>query len=115
MTKQELAIAEQSEKMRETLRRIRSGECPANYPLTLQGLTNFHVALAKEALSLPDLATPVLNKIKAEAYREAALYCESRNSNREYPYACYDQGYDDAASDCSEAIRAKADELEQSK
>ena len=67
------------------------------------------------SLSLPNLATPVLNRIKAEAYREAALYCDSRNSKREYPYACYAQGYDDAASDCADAIRAKADELEQSK
>ena len=101
MTKQELALAEQSEKMRETLRRIRSGECPANYPLTLQGLTNFHVTLAKEALSLPDLATPVLNRIKAEGMREAAMHCSKHGSR--------------TADEVSEDLFANADELEQRK
>ena len=105
MTKQELALAEQNEKMRKVLLRL---ACLGNGDQYGNSIGN---CIAQEALSLPNLATPILNKIKAEAYREAALYCESRNSNREYPYACYDQGYDDAASDCSEAIRAKADEL----
>ena len=107
LTEELAALAEQNEKMRETLRRIRSGECPANYPLTLQGLTNFHVALAKEALSLPDLATPVLNRIKAEAYREAAEIAGPEDS--------YQDQWFKAKSDSCAKLRAKADELEQSK
>ena len=97
-----LAMAEQNEKMRSFLE-FAWKDIP---------MSEYAFEILEHVMNLPNLATPVLNKIKAEAYREAALYCESRNSNREYPYACYDQGYDDAASDCSEAIRAKADELE---
>lgn len=105
-------LAEQNAKMREALANLEeAARCVQAGEWDKQSINPERMA-AKETLSIPDLATPVLNQIKAEAYREAALYCESRNSNREYPYACYDQGYDDAASDCSEAIRAKADELE---
>lgn len=49
-----------------------------------------------EALRLPDLATPALNRIKAEAYREAADICSEKHS----------------LSGAEEAIRARAAELE---
>ena len=106
LTEELAALAEQNEKMREALRLARFD----SLNMTLAGWEKL-----KEAAVLPDLATPMLNRIKAEAYREAALYCDSRNSKREYPYTCYAQGYDDAASDCADAIRSKADELENSK
>ena len=57
--------------------------------------------IAQEALSLPDLATPVLNWIKAEAYREAAMHCSKHGSR--------------TADEVSEDLFANADELEQSK
>ena len=56
------------------------------------------------SLSLPDLATPVLNRIKAEAYREAAEICETA-----FAHGILQIGHRAAIS---QAIRAKADELE---
>ena len=56
------------------------------------------------SLSLPDLATPVLNRIKAEAYREAAEICETT-----FAHGILQLGHRAAIA---KAIRAKADELE---
>ena len=83
------ALAEQNEKMRETLQEL--------YELLPVG-----VGIA--ALSLPNLATPVLNKIKAEAYREAAEICETT-----FAHGVLQIGHRAAIA---KAIRAKADELE---
>ena len=60
------ALAEQNEKMRKVLLRL---ACLGNGDQYGNSIGN---CIAQEALSLPDLATPVLNQIKAEAYREAA-------------------------------------------
>ena len=55
--------------------------------------------IAQEALALPDISTPVLNRIKAEGMRMAlSLYSP-----------------DDSASDWSDKISEKADELENDK
>ena len=81
------ALAEQNEKMRETLIAI---------SIAWSSNEIYSQRFFNEALSLPDLATPVLNRIKAEAYREAADICSEKHS----------------LSAAEEAIRAKADELE---
>lgn len=67
------AIAEQNEKMREALAECEQAldEC-RDYPVTLN--------LVIEALSLPDLMPSALNRIKAEAYREAADICSEKHS-----------------------------------
>ena len=64
--KQLAALAEQNAKMRKVLLRL---ACLGNGDQYGNSIGN---CIAQEALSLPDLATPVLNQIKAEAYREAA-------------------------------------------
>lgn len=56
------------------------------------------------ALSLPDLATPVLNKIKAEAYLEAADIAGPEDSHQ-------DEWFKAKADSCAK-LRARADELE---
>lgn len=58
-------------------------------------------------LSLPDLVTPVLNRILAEGMRMAAEICETA-----FAHGILQLGHRAAIS---QAIRAKADELEQSK
>ena len=75
------ALAEQNEKMRESLAQYSNG--------------------ASAALSLPDLASPVLNKYRAEGMQMAADFVEPQRND--IP-AC---GFEFAA-----AIRARADELE---
>ena len=60
-------LAEQNEKLRKVLLRL---ACLGNGDQYGNSIGN---CIAQEALSLPDLATPVLNQIKAEAYREAAV------------------------------------------
>ena len=91
MQEQLAALAEQNAKMREALEN-HSG----NYKLT-----RAECASINAILSLPDLATPALNKIKAEAYREAAMHCSKHGSR--------------TADEVSEDLFANADELEQSK
>ena len=54
------------------------------------------------SLSLPDLATPVLNRIKAESYREGAELVEAHHT-----------WITNVAA--GKLLRAKSDELEQSK
>ena len=71
---------------------------------------------AAEALSLPDLASPVLNKYRAEGMRMAAEICEHisdeyrEREGRRYPELKTDA--ESGASDCESSIRARADELE---
>ena len=66
MQEQLATLAEQNEKMRKVLLRL---ACLGNGDQYGNSIGN---CIAQEALSLPDLATPVLNQIKAEAYRDAA-------------------------------------------
>lgn len=80
------ALAEQNGKMREALEMI-----------VVSSLTHPRVsAYADKALSLPDLASPVLNRIRAEGMRMAADICSEKHS----------------LSGAEEAIRARAAELE---
>ena len=58
------AIAEQNEKMRKVLLRL---ACLGNGDQYGNSIGN---CIAQEALSLPDLASPVLNRIRAEAMEE---------------------------------------------
>ena len=95
LTEQLAALAEQNEKMRKVLLRL---ACLGNGDQYGNSIGN---CIAQEALSLPDLATPVLNQIKAEAYREAAMHCSKHGSR--------------TADEVSEDLFANADELEQSK
>ena len=95
LTEELAALAEQNEKMRKVLLRL---ACLGNGDQYGNSIGN---CIAQEALSLPDLATPVLNRIKAEAYREAAMHC-SKHGRR-------------TADEVSEDLFANADELEQSK
>ena len=89
------SYAEQNEEMRKVLLRL---ACLGNGDQYGNSIGN---CIAQEALSLPDLATPVLNQIKAEAYREAAMHCSKHGSR--------------TADEVSEDLFANADELEQSK
>ena len=59
-------LAEQNEKMRKVLLRL---ACLGNGDQYGNSIGN---CIAQEALSLPDLASPVLNRIRAEAMEEAA-------------------------------------------
>ena len=90
LTKQLAALAEQNEKTRKVLLRL---ACLGNGDQYGNSIGN---CIAQEALSLPDLATPVLNRIRAEGMRMAADICSEKHS----------------LSGAEEAIRAKADELE---
>ncbi len=60
------ALAEQNEKMRKVLLRL---ACLGNGDQYGNSIGN---CIAQEALSLPDLASPVLNRIRAEGMRMAA-------------------------------------------
>jgi len=84
------ALAEQNEKLREILKRIHN----AKEPWSMWDI--------EQALSLPDLATPVLNRIKAEGMRMAAELVEAHHT-----------WITNVAA--GKLLRAKADELEQSK
>ena len=62
MKEQLAALAEQNEKLREALQAM----------VDEAFVRNCGLKIADEALSLPDLASPVLNRIRAEAMEEAA-------------------------------------------
>ena len=123
MTKQELALAEQNAKMREALtdalywlpeKRHRGGVENGYWEPSGDALLRSRAVVVK-ALSLPNLATPLLNRLKAEAYREAADIVENIDV---YTFVHGGSRYDDGGltlSSAATAIRAKADELEQSK
>ena len=85
------ALAEQNEKLRKVLLRL---ACLGNGDQYGNSIGNY---IAQEALSLPNLASPVLNRIRAEGMRMAAEICDSP--------------MDRAAA---QKICAKADELGQS-
>ena len=92
------ALAEQNEKMRKALTEWRYLDSSYNWRCGHCGneVEDGH----KEgcALSLPDLASPVLNRIRAEGVRMAAEICSEKHS----------------LSGAEAAIRARADELEKS-
>ena len=91
MKDQLAALAEQNEKMREALVDCEQAldEC-RDYPITYDSVI--------EALSLPNLASPVLNRIRADGMKEAFLLYSP----------------DDTAQDWVDKILARADELEAS-
>ena len=67
LTEELAALAEQNEKMRKVLLRL---ACLGNGDQYGNSIGN---CIAQEALSLPDLATPVLNQIKAEVAEQRAV------------------------------------------
>ena len=85
--KQKLAaFAEQNEKLKEALDAV-----------SISSLTHARVkTFVDKALSLPNLSSPVLNRIRAEGMRMAADICSEKHS----------------LSGAEEAIRARAAELE---
>ena len=87
--KQKLAaFAEQNEKLKEALDAV-----------SISSLTHARVkTFVDKALSLPNLSSPVLNRIRAEGMRMAADICSEKHS----------------LSGAEEAIRARAAELEAS-
>ena len=87
LTEELAALAEQNEKMREALRLARFD----SLNMTLAGWEKL-----KEAAVLPDLATPMLNRIRADGMKEAFLLYSP----------------DDTAQDWVDKILARADELE---
>ena len=70
------ALAEQNEKMRKVLLRL---ACLGNGDQYGNSIGN---CIAQEALSLPDLASPVLNRIRAEALNKAAKWFNDNVDNR---------------------------------
>ena len=115
LNKQLAALAKQNEKMRKALTKWRYLDSSYNWRCGPCG--NEVEKGHKEgcALSLTNLATPVLNRIKAEAYREAADIVENIDV---YTFIHGGRSYNDGGltlSSAATAIRAKADELEQSK
>lgn len=115
MKEQLAALAEQNAKLRKALTEWRYLDSSYNWRCGHCGneVEDGH----KEgcALSLPNLTSPMLNRIKAEAYREAADIVENIDV---YTFVHGGSSYDDGGltlSSAATAIRAKADELEQSK
>ena len=74
LTEQLAALAEQNKKLREAL--IDTAYFLEQHSNRWDGIKGKHpndvVEAARNALSLPDLASPVLNRVKAEALRSAA-------------------------------------------
>ena len=97
------ALAEQNEKLRETLSRWRYLNLSYNWCCGNCGAVDGDEHKEGCALSLPDLASPALNRIRAEGMEEAAKFIEHQRND--IPAT----GYEFAA-----AIRARAAELEAS-
>ena len=115
LNKQLAALAKQNEKMRKALTKWRYLD--SSYHWRCGPCGNEVEKGHKEgcALSLTNLATPVLNRIKAEAYREAADIVENIDV---YTFIHGGRSYNDGGLTLSSAatvIRTWADELEQSK
>ena len=72
LTEELAALAEQNEKMRKVLLRL---ACLGNGDQYGNSIGN---CIAQEALSLPDLASPVLNKYRAEGMKEAEKIVRKR-------------------------------------
>ena len=96
LTKQLAALAEQNTKFRKVLLRL---ACLGNGDQYGNSIGN---CIAQEALSLPDLASPVLNRIRAEALNKAAKWFNDNVDNRTDTWQ-------------AQELRRMADELEQSK
>ena len=96
MQEQLAALAEQNEKQRAFLEFAWKG-IPMN---------EYAFKILEHVMNLPNLATPLLNRLKAEAYREAAEICEKQGDRARTSTGAA------RALACEEAIRAKADELE---
>jgi hypothetical protein len=84
-------LAEQNAKMRACLKLIPE----------ISSTEVFYEKVAKPLLFLPDLATPAINRIKAEGMREAAEIAH-----------CIAMQRPGTAMECEVSIRAKADELD---
>ena len=102
------ALAEQNKKMREVLVDCEQAldEC-RDYPITYDSVI--------EALSLPDLASPVLNRIRAEGMREAEKIVRKRVqwvSNGQGIQYRSTAPESISAESLADEIRACADELE---
>ena len=91
LQKQLAALAEQNEKMRSFFE-FAWKDIPMN---------EYAFKILEHVMNLPNLATPVLNRIKAEGMRDAAMHCSKHGSR--------------TADEVSEDLFANADELEQSK
>ena len=91
LQKQLAALAEQNEKQRAFLE-FAWKDIPMN---------EYAFKILEHTMNLPNLSSPVLNRIRAEAYREAAMHCSKHGSR--------------TADEVSEDLFANADELEQSK
>ena len=102
LTKQLAALAEQNAKMQKALTKWRYLDSSYNWRCGHCGneVEDGH----KEgcALSLPNLATPVLNRIRAEALNKAAKWFNDNVDNRTDTWQ-------------AQELRRMADELEQSK
>ena len=98
LNKQLAALAEQNEKMREALQKL---ACLGNGEQYGNSIGN---CIAQEALSLPDLASPVLNRIRAEGMLMAADIAA-----KIYAHGVLQLG---VRSEIIDAIRARAAELE---
>ena len=92
------ALAEQNEKMRGSLIAI---------SIAWSSNDVYSPHFFQEAFSIPDLASPVLNRIRAEGMREGAIVCDEAVAKWEGPWK-------NAANTLGGAIRARADELEKS-
>ena len=93
------ALAEQNAKMRKVLLRL---ACLGNGDQYGNSIGN---CIAQEALSLPDLASPVLNRIRAEGMRMAGDFVES-------PIGRKLESLNDGPRQLAEGIRARAGDLE---
>ena len=110
-----VVLAEQNEKMRKALTKWRYLDSSYNWRCGPCGNKVEGGHKKGCALSLTNLATPVLNRIKAEAYREAADIVENIDV---YTFIHGGRSYNDGGLTLSAAatvIRVEADELEQSK
>ena len=107
MQEQLATLAEQNEKMRKALTKWRYLDSSYNWRCGSCGNRVEGGHKKSCALFLTNLATPVLNRIKAEAYREAAEIVGPEDS--------YQDDWFKAKADSCAKLLAKADELEQSK
>jgi len=101
------ALAEQNEKMRKALTKWRYLDSSYNWRCGHCGNEEGDEHKEGCALSLPDLASPVLNRIRAEGMRMAGDFVES-------PIGRKLESLNDGPRQLAEGIRARADELEQS-
>ena len=98
------ALAEQNEKMREAITEARGWNwLDDDVPTEI-------VKQIDVALDLPDLASPVLNRVRAEGMRMAAEICARLTAPTKLsdPWRSWING----TLDCEKAIRARAAELE---